>query len=361
MDLFAEVRAQYEEFAAYVGHDSDCFRTWAEGVTQDREVVTWISALPRVKRQPNIVFAAARWHGVPAPGPYAGLRAALLADERRGWPVRSTILAHRTQTNEVGRLATLAPVLAHVAAEARRPLALLEVGASAGLCLYPDRYDYGWWPARGAGAGGPVAPDPVRATGSGGPVLHCDVTGTPPWGSWPASVPDDLPVAWRGGIDLNPLDVTDERPDGAMAWLTTLVWPEQEARRARLATAIAMAREDPPTLVRGDLLTELPALVDVAGRHGEVVVFHSAVIAYLEPEDRAVFAVMMAELVAARACRWVSNESPVVLPGVAAALPPDRSPYARFALGLDGVGLAWTHGHGASLSWAGSAVPGVPA
>ena len=44
----------------------------------------------------------------------------------------------RTQTNEPRRCATLLPALAQLDG----PLALLEVGASAGLCLYPDRYSY---------------------------------------------------------------------------------------------------------------------------------------------------------------------------------------------------------------------------
>ena len=45
-----------------------------------------------------------------------------------------------TKTNEPRRCAGLLPVLAGIAG----PLALLEVGASAGLCLYPDRYSYSY-------------------------------------------------------------------------------------------------------------------------------------------------------------------------------------------------------------------------
>ena len=73
-------------------------------------------------------------------------------------------------------------------------------------------------------------------------------------------------MAWRGGVDLNPLDVTD---DDAMAWLANLVWPEHDERRERLRTAIEVARTDPPPLHPGDLLDELPALVDEAAPRTE--------------------------------------------------------------------------------------------
>ena len=86
-------------------------------------MLAWLAELPAIKQQPNLVFAAARWHGVPAPGPYAGLREALLGDDGS---IRDTILTRSTQTNEVGRLATLAPAFALLGEE---PLALLEVGA----------------------------------------------------------------------------------------------------------------------------------------------------------------------------------------------------------------------------------------
>ena len=154
-------------------------------------------------------------------------------------------------------------------------------------------------------------------------------------------------VGWRGGIDLNPLDVTDA---DAMAWLTNLVWPEQDDRRQRLLTAIDLARSDPPRLVRGDLLDALPALVDEAAAYGEVVVFHSAVIAYLEPADRDRFHDLATGLVAEGRCRWISNEAPTVLPRVAATAPPPPDDLAAFVLGVDGRARARTHGHGASMT-----------
>ena len=323
MDVYADTAGQYLDFAAHAA-DSPCFEEWTTRVAADPEVLAWLDELPVPKRQPNLVLAAARWHGVPAPGPYDGFRAALLGDDGT---IRSTILGRATQTNEVGRLATLLPAFAAVAGD--EPLALLEVGASAGLCLYPDRYSYLWSTADGD-----------RRAGSG-PELTCDVRG-------PAPLPSAPPVvAWRGGVDLHPLDVADE---DQMRWLATLVWPEHDDRRAQLLRAIEVARSDPPYLLEGDLIEELPALVDEAGRHGPVVVFHSAVIAYLPEERRAEFHDLMTGLVSDGRCHWVSNEAPNVLPDVSAtgAVPED---YTGFVLGVDGRAVALTHGHGRWMRW----------
>jgi hypothetical protein len=161
----------------------------------------------------------------------------------------------------------------------------------------------------------------------------------------PAPLPRATPeVAWRGGIDLNPLSVTDADD---MAWLELLVWPEQDHRRERLRHAVALARVDPPRLVRGDLLDELPALVAEASAYGTVLVFHSAVAAYLATPDRDRMLELMRRLTGEGACHWVSNEAPGVFPDIAA---PDPPPW-RFQLSVDGRAVGHTHGHGVELLW----------
>lgn len=325
METRGAVREQYADYVSYEGQG--CFNEWARGVLDDPEVLAWLATLPEGKQQPNLVFAAARWHGVSAPGPYADLRDALLGDDGT---IRSTILGRATQTNEVGRLATLLPAIAAVADGG--PVSLLEVGASAGLCLYPDRWDYEW-----------VVDGVERRLSTGSPgVLRCQVTGAP---LLPASVPT---IAWRGGVDLHPLDVLD---DDQMAWLRTLVWPEHDDRRALLSRAVEVARAEPPRIVAGDLLTELPALVEEARAHAPVVVFHSAVVAYLDSPGRERFHDLMTGLVAAGACHWVSNEGKRVLPRVTATGPPVPDELATFVLGVDGRAVAWTHGHGRTMTW----------
>ena len=179
--------------------------------------------------------------------------------------------------------------------------------------------------ARGGGRARPPAVPPLRRDRPGAAAL---------------ALPE---IAWRGGVDLNPLDVTDPE---AMRWLETLVWPEEDDRRERLRQAIAVALTDPPRLVRGDLLEELPALVEEASAHGTVIVFHSAVAAYLPVEARASFQELMIGLVADGACHWVSNEAPNVLPDVTATGPAGCRRAPSFVLGLDGRMVARTHGHG---------------
>lgn len=331
MDLFGGTRETYLGFAEQAA-DSPTLAGWSRAVAEDEEVLAWLGTLPVLKQQPNLVYAAARWHGLAPTAAYADLRALLLGDDGT---VRATILARATQTNEAGRMATLLPVLAGIAAE-DGPIALVEVGASGGLTLHPDRWAYRYVTGDGE----------VRVGASDAPVLECAVEG-------PAPLPDRLPdVAWRGGLDLHPLDVTD---DDTARWLETLVWPEHEDRRTQLHRAIEVARVDPPHLVRGDLTlpSDLDPLLEQAARHGRVVVQHSAVVAYLEEPDREAFHDAMLERVAAGTCRWVSNESPRVLPRVLAGTVGSLGtpPVGGFALALDGRGLAWTHGHGRSLSW----------
>jgi len=280
--VLAELARRYRHFARVEAHGrSPLYERWAWEVAADPAMLAFLADLPGPKRQPNLLFAAIRWLGG-LPGSYPDLRAVAL--ERRA-ELTELMLARRTQTNEPARCAALLPEFAALP----QPLALLEVGASAGLTLLPDRYSYDY-------AGRTLTgPDPAA------PVLRCEPRG-------PVPVPERLPqVAWRAGIDLNPLDVTD--PDD-VAWLRCLIWPGEPDREDRLAAAVAVARQHPPRLTRGDLVDDLAAVAAEAPAEATLVVFHSAVLVYVPEPRRRDFAAAVEELDAV----WLSNEVPGVLP-----------------------------------------------
>lgn len=295
---------------------SPTYERLARAVARDAELLTRLDTVPPAKRQPNLLFAAVRLLGGPVGDPDK-FRAFVLAQ----WTaVAAELRARATQTNETGRSALLLPVFAALP----QPLALIEVGASAGLNLYPDRYSYSY-----SGS---------QRLGDSGPLLECAATGFTP----PARLPR---VVWRAGIDLNPLDVTSAAD---RAWLEALVWPEHDHRRVRLRAAAAIAAADPPRLVRGDLVDDLPALLAEVPPGATPVVFHTSML-YQVPEDRRQ---RFVALVRSLPVRWVSIEGPELHAGLPA---PPAGGMHRNVLALDGEPLAWTESHGRTLSWFGSA------
>jgi hypothetical protein len=133
------------------------------------------------------------------------------------------------QTNEVGRSFCLAPGFLTIAAETGLPLRLFEIGASAGLNLRFDRYDYDFAGRRWGALGSPV-------------ILDNEWRGPPPRLA-------RLDVAERAGCDQAPVDVAD--PAQALR-LQAYVWPDQMQRLARVRGAIAVAKAYPAELIAAD-------------------------------------------------------------------------------------------------------------
>ncbi|GIE22479.1 DUF2332 domain-containing protein [Winogradskya humida] len=370
---------RFAEFAVREARGvSPTYERLATAVSADTALLTLLTGLPPAKQQPNLLFGVIRLLGGPVDDPRA-FHDFTLAH----WPaVLAELLARSTQTNEPGRCAPLLPVLASL----RQPLALLEVGASAGLNLFPDQYAYRYTGTPGqpgpphlppvpgradtsisAQLGtprlppvpgradtstsvqpGPHHPPPVpgRADTSTSvqpgtphlpPVLDCAVTGAMP----AARLPE---VVWRAGMDLHPLDVTDPAD---VAWLDALIWPEHTHRRTRLRAAATIAAADPPHLVTGDLVDDLAALAGQAPPHAALVIFHTSVLYQVPPERKSAFTTLVRNLPA----HWISIEAPEVLPFRDLPAPPDDR--LHNVLALDGVPLAWVEGHGQAMTWFG--------
>ena len=176
------------------------------------------------------------------------------------------------------------------------------------------------------------------------PVFTCAINAATP-------VPTRPPrVVWRAGLDINPVDLADP---AEVAWLETLVWPEQTDRLARLRAAIMIATEQKPRLVKGDLRTDLAALAREAPKDATLVIFHTAVLAYISPAaEREEFARSVGSL-----CDyWIANEAPQVFPDIARRAGRE-GPRGSFLLSVNGAPTAWTDPHGASVDWI-AAAPG---
>lgn len=161
-------------------------------------------------------------------GPPA-IEAALAADRARVWAA----LGERfVQTNETSRaVAWLWPAWLAGCDRGGRPLALVDVGASAGLNLVADALPAPWTDEGGQPV--PVARSPAMVA--------------------------------RVGLDAAPLDVRSE--DGAQ-WLRALVWPGEPERLARLDAAIAAFGSVDPA--RGGPVLERRSARDAPARLDEL-------------------------------------------------------------------------------------------
>lgn len=296
---------------------SQTYESYGRGTAENADLLARLLKLPSGKQQPNLLFAATR-HAVGLPAEGVDFAKYVLTS----WDaIEPVILSRSTQTNEPGRCACLLPAFAQI----DEPLAILEVGAAAGLCLFPDRYGYDYGHAL-------LYPPEADA-----PVFPCFASKQTP-------IPPLHPeIVWRAGLDLNPLDVSATED---VEWLKTLVWPEQAERLSRLEAAISIAQRDPPTLAKGDLLRETEALAAQAPSNARLVVFHTAVLNYVEPKVRREFANLVNDIGA----EWLANESARTLPDVAPANLLDNRPGA-FVLSLNGRAIARSGPHGQFVDW----------
>jgi len=108
-----------------------------------------------------------------------------------------------------------------------------------------------------------------------------------------------------------------------------------------------IAAEKKPRIVKGDLRTDLARLAAQAPKDATLVIFHTAVLAYIRsPPEREEFARSVKTLCDS----WISNESPRIFPKIAARAATE-GPKGCFLMAVNGVPVGWTDPHGASLDW----------
>lgn len=318
------VRQWFERFARGEGRESALYADWALGFASDQELSDLLARLDPAKRQPALVLASMRFAGIPEL-PFDQVRDQIVAE----WDaIVAVITSHATQTNDPRRASLVLAALQRV----HGPIALIEVGCSAGFGLMLDQYSYRW-----SAPGRTILVDPVGEVSA--VVLECAVSG---WGANPPRLPQ---IVRREGIDVHPLDV---RSEADTAWLEALVWPEQTDRLRLVRAASDVVRRYPPELVAADAVDEVRAAVQRARQacpDATVVVSSPAVLVYLSPERRREFAELMADL----GVTWISVDGVAVLPGLA-----DSAAVAgldgEYVLSIDGVPIAAVDPLGRSMT-----------
>lgn len=170
--------------------------------------------------------------------------------------LNSLLPTSRLQTNEARRCANLLPAFEVVFQRGNcQPLALIEIGASAGLNLNWFRYGYRY--------GEVVVGNPHASV-----QISCETVGQtlPP-------LPGEIPqVAQCQGIELFPLNAANEHD---VRWLRACIWPEERERYDLLDAALAITRQYPPQILHGDACELLPELLPTIPLDQTLCIWHS--------------------------------------------------------------------------------------
>ena len=275
-ERLASLRVAFHRFARVEGSGlaSPTYAELAYGVSMDDDLLEIAAHTRPHQPAPNMLFAAVQYLLLAGlDHPLAAHYSIIAGEERPMTPAfphfRDFCLHHReriielirtrrTQTNVVRRCTCLLPAFSIVCRETPSPLALVDLGASAGLNLNFDRYAYNYqrdgrevlrWGTAGAR---------VR--------LEAELRGD---GVLP-SLPFAIPIASRDGIDLDPVDLAN--PDQHL-WLRALIWPEHVERHQQLIDAAAEFDRGDIRMHAGDASHILPALIESVPLEHALVVY----------------------------------------------------------------------------------------
>jgi hypothetical protein len=344
----AELSRRFRAFADTASRRAPLYSLLAGAVADDPAIVGLLEAAPEEQHNPVLLFVAVHDLLLRGLGPeLAAFYPNLAADPKTGDvasvfrsfvsnhadQIRELVATRKTQTNEVARCSLFLPLLAEVHEECGK-LAIVEVGASAGLNLLFPRYSYEYDPG---GSVGEVSS--VRLT--------CGTRGNPP-------IPQAIPtVAASVGLDLSPIDVHDA---DQTRWLEACVWPDQPDRFARLRACLEIARKHPPVVMLGDAVNDVVERIEDVATRGHPVVMNSWVLSYLSEQRQRDYVSELDRFGAVHDLSWVVIESPAQTPGL--PIPSDAGDHAtalslvRWRGGARSVErLANCHPHGYWMHW----------
>jgi hypothetical protein len=293
---------------------SPMYERLCEGISRDRSLLVIASGARPGQPMPNLFLASVQFvlHDH-LESPLAEFYPALSGKPRgKGDPFpafRSFALEHAdevgaavatrlVQTNVVKRSACLLPAFGLIARRTDdQPLALVEIGTSAGLNLLWDRFHYRYGNKTVGDADSPVR-------------IACE-----PRGPRDVPLPDRMPkVVMRKGIDPQPIDVRDPT---ALRWLRSLIWPGREEEAEQLLAVAKVLETTEIDLIAGDALDSLPDVTSDVPEGASLCVFHSCTANQWSDEQRQRLSELVESIGSRRdiyhvSLEWLGGESPVL-------------------------------------------------
>ncbi|MBP3963943.1 DUF2332 domain-containing protein [Paenibacillus lignilyticus] len=172
------------------------------------------------------------------------------------------------QTNEVRRCAYLYPAFCLIHRLSNKPLALIEVGTSAGLQLFWDQYRYSY-----------DSVDGYFGNQQSSFTLATSLRGS----NMPFLYSDSPPVASRMGIDLHVNQLQD--PEDRL-WMKALIWPEHRERMEHFEVAASAFDHQAVQLIEGNALACLDSAAATITEDHALCVFHTHVANQLSLADK---------------------------------------------------------------------------
>ncbi|QQK75328.1 DUF2332 domain-containing protein [Salicibibacter cibarius] len=162
------------------------------------------------------------------------------------------------QTNEVRRCSYLYPCFCLIYEKVKKPLALIEIGTSAGFQLLWDQYSYSYGTAEVYG--NHHSDVHIKAENRGKHSLFL--------------LPESPPVTYRKGLDLHVNNLNDNEN---YLWLKSLIWPNHYERRKLFERAAQEVTTTPSDLIEGDGVALLSGVVKEIPQDTAICIFHTHV------------------------------------------------------------------------------------
>ncbi|MGM9944162.1 MAG: DUF2332 domain-containing protein, partial [Lysinibacillus sp.] len=279
--MYDLLRKSFQTFAqAEAATSSPLYEFLSYKIADDEELLEVIRYIPKTQPKPNLFFAAVHYLLMQVDDPLRNYYPSLTTDPlpfHESYPLFKSFALKRqqqlkqifqqklVQTNEVRRSAYLYPLIASIYEREQKPLALIEIGSSAGLLLALDHYNYRY--NNDLFINLHERPFTIQSVNNGNPL--------------PVTMKNKPEIKERIGIDLNVVDL--QNPD-EYRWMQALIWPEHEERRQQFTEAKKINDTVEKVMLEGDAIQLLPKAIQQINNNHQIVIFHTHVANQLPKE-----------------------------------------------------------------------------